>query len=66
MAGYDDPNNEGNSSEHWTGKSCIEPGCNRPAGTAWGSHWCWKHNVERLDRIEGSLAKMIGKLKEPS
>ena len=51
MAGYNDLNHEGNSKKYHTGKLCIEKGCNEPAGTAWSSHWCVKHNIERIDRI---------------
>jgi hypothetical protein len=50
MAGYDDPNHEGNSAKYHTGKLCIE-GCGRPAGTAWSPYWCFECNVERINRI---------------
>jgi len=52
---YDDPNSEGNSAKYHTGKKCIEPGCNEPAGTAWSPYWCFKHNVERIRRIDAGL-----------
>jgi len=48
---FKDPNHEGNSSRYHTGKPCIEIGCNDPAGTAWSPYWCFKHNLERIDRI---------------
>jgi len=53
---YQDPNHEGNSPKHHNGKLCIEKGCQNPAGTAWSHLWCFKHNVERMDRINKSLA----------
>lgn len=55
-----DPEHDGNSPRHHTGKSCIRQGCTNPAGTAWGKHWCFEHNVERLDGIEASLRAIGG------
>lgn len=40
---------------------CIEPGCNEPAGTPWGPHWCEKHDQERRDRITKQLRELAGK-----
>ena len=60
MAGYDDPNHDGNSEKYLTGKLCIEPDCDQPAGTAWGPHWCFEHNVKRLNRIDEQFTKMVG------
>ena len=57
MAGYDDPNHDGNSPKHHTGKLCIE-GCGRPAGTAWSPHWCFECNVERINRINGQFEQL--------
>lgn len=34
-----------------SGKRCIEPDCDRPAGTLWGPHWCPECDAVRLDRI---------------
>ena len=51
MKPYQDPNHEGNSAKHHTGKPCSVAGCSSPAGTWWGPHWCMQHNIERLDRI---------------
>jgi len=53
-----DPNHPGNSPKHHTGNKCIESGCDRPAGTAWGPHWCYLHNAERIERIDNSLSKI--------
>lgn len=55
MFPYEDPNHEGNSDKHHTGKECIEPGCSKPAGTWWSPLWCFEHNVERMNRIDRSL-----------
>ena len=52
---YADRDDPLNGSDYQTGKPCIEPGCERPAGTAWSPYWCFEHNVERLDRITASL-----------
>lgn len=60
---YKNPHSYGNSSVYWTGKKCIEKGCTENAGTNWSPYWCWKHNAERMDRIDSSLndiAKTIG------
>jgi hypothetical protein len=56
---YADPNHEGNGAKYHTGKPCIETGCERPAGTWWSPHWCFEHNVERMDRISASLDDII-------
>ena len=61
MAGYDDPNDEGNSAKYHTGKPCID-GCGRPAGTAWSPHWCFECNVARINRVTGQLKGIQGKL----
>lgn len=63
-AAYKDPDHPGNSSKHRTGRPCIETGCNEPAGTAWGPHWCMKHNIERIDRITQSLEELVERAPE--
>jgi hypothetical protein len=55
MIAYQDPDHEGNSAQHHSGKPCHTRGCKEPAGTAWSPLWCFKHNVERMDRISASL-----------
>ena len=55
LIAYQDPNHSGNAVSYHTGKPCIEKGCEEPAGTAWGPHWCFAHNVARLDRISANL-----------
>ena len=59
MLAYQDPTHEGNSAAHHSGKPCRVKGCKEPAGTAWGAFWCFKHNVERMDRISATLDNMI-------
>ena len=64
MEAYEDPDHEWNSSKFHTGKMCIEPGCNKPAGTKWGKYWCQIHNANRFCRINDqfeSILKMIDK-----
>jgi hypothetical protein len=55
---YNDLEDRGNSEKYHTGKKCIEPGCNEPAGTAWSPYWCVKHNIERMDRIGRQMAEI--------
>jgi hypothetical protein len=52
---YRDPDDELNSAAHHSGKTCVERGCTKPAGTHWSPFWCFEHNVERLDRISVNL-----------
>lgn len=63
MLPYQDPAHDGNSAKYHTGKVCTVKGCREPAGTWWGTNWCFKHNVERLDRIGSSLNEMADKAK---
>lgn len=58
LPAYKDPDHEGNSKDHHTGKPCVEPRCDRPAGTAWSPYWCFECNVERMDRIDGNLEEI--------
>lgn len=37
------------------GAVCVESGCDEPAGTPWGPHWCADHDDERIHRISGQL-----------
>ncbi len=55
MQAYADPHDPLNGSEHHSGRKCIEPGCDRPAGTAWSPFWCQPCNAVRMDRISASL-----------
>jgi hypothetical protein len=38
--------------------TCVERGCQRPAGTPWTPVWCWVHDEERRDRITAKLEAM--------
>lgn len=59
--GYNDPDAKGNRLKKYrTGKPCIVAGCTEPAGTAWSPLWCFRHNVERIDRITKSLDEILG------
>ena len=50
---------EGYNSKYHTGKKCVEDGCDKLAGTAWGKYWCAKHDIERRERIGKSLENML-------
>ena len=47
-----------NGSAYQVGHTCIEMGCEQPAGTAWSPYWCFEHNVERIERITQQLAEI--------
>lgn len=53
MKPFEDPEDERNGPKYHTGKPCIE--CEKPAGTKWGKHWCFEHNVKRMNRISKQL-----------
>lgn len=55
---YQDPNDSLNGPQYRTGKPCIEPGCERPAGAHWSRHWCQPCNAKRMDRITRSLEQL--------
>lgn len=57
-APHRDPAHPNNSPTYHTGKPCIM-GCGRPAGTAWGLHWCQPCNAERMDRISRNLEALV-------
>jgi hypothetical protein len=61
MEKYEDPEAEENSEKYWSGKECIVKGCSKPAGTAWSPHWCFKHNVQRLNNITKQFTKLTGR-----
>jgi len=42
-----------------SGRTCVEEGCDLPAGTLWGPFWCPRHDQERLDRISASLEDLL-------
>lgn len=64
MEAFEDPTDVGNSPKYHTGKPCIEPGCGRPAGTAWSPYWCFECNVKRIKRIDHQLEMLIRQLEE--
>jgi len=59
---YRDLDHPLNSSTYHTGKSCVEKGCDRPAGTHWSPFWCAEHNAERLERITATLEAELKRL----
>lgn len=46
-----------------SGRTCIEPGCDLPAGTWWGAYWCPDCDRERLDRVTAQLEAIKADLK---
>ncbi|MGW1422677.1 hypothetical protein ACWAT4_21485 [Bradyrhizobium manausense] len=63
MMNYENPEHDGNSAKWHTGKQCIEKGCKKPAGTWWSPHWCFDHNVERMQRISAGLNDAVERAK---
>ena len=61
MEPYEDPEHEFNSATYHTGKQCITPGCDRPAGTKWGAYWCQICNASRLHRISDQFESLLKK-----
>ena len=59
---YENPNHEGNSEKYHTGKYCIEDGCFRRAGTAWGPYWCVEHNIKRIEQVHKDLEVVSGRM----
>lgn len=41
-----------------TGQTCIEDGCENPAGTWWTHLWCPDCDVVRLNRITAQFQKL--------
>ena len=65
MKPWRDPNHRGNSLQHAKlGRKCIERGCNEPAGTAWSPLWCFRHNAERMDRIDAQFERLAKALED--
>jgi len=50
---------DGYGPKYHTGKPCHKEGCNEPAGTAWGPHFCKQHDIERLSSIEAAFFTMV-------
>lgn len=63
MEPYRDKDHPGNGDSYKTGKPCITPGCNNPAGTAWSPYWCVECNIKRMDRISKSLTGLAKRAK---
>ena len=57
---YTDPDSDGNHPRYRTGKECVTEGCSRPAGTAWSEHFCFECNVDRMQRVDDLLDKVVG------
>ena len=63
MKPHQDPTDTRNGPKHQTGKPCIEPGCDQPAGTAWSPFWCQPCNAKRIDSISATLDTAPSRLK---
>ena len=59
MDAFEDPTHPGNGPKYHTGRVCITPDCDKPAGTMWGPPWCFEHNVERIRRITRQMETML-------
>ncbi len=59
MKAFENPNHEGNSSRHHTGKPCWMPNCDRPAGTAWSLLFCFKCNRRRMRKIDRQIQGIL-------
>lgn len=42
-----------------SGRTCIESGCDLPAGTLWGPLWCPDHDRERLERVTRQMESLL-------
>lgn len=62
MERFEDPNDPLNGPKYRTGKDCIEPGCNNPAGTHWSRHWCQPCNAKRFKQIGATLEHEVARL----
>ena len=51
---------DGHICQRPSGRTCIEAGCTRRAGTLWGPYWCPEHDKERLDRISAQMDAIFG------
>lgn len=63
MEAFENPNDPRNGPDHHTGKPCIEPGCDNPAGTKWSPLWCHPCNVERMRLIDRTLKEISQRLR---
>ena len=61
LEAFEDPNHHGNGPQHHTGQPCIVKGCQNPAGTWWGPHWCFACNVKRIRSITATLKSFLAR-----
>lgn len=47
-----------------SGYTCIEPGCQSPAGTWWTPYWCPPCDEERIDRITAQIEDLVEKFQD--
>jgi hypothetical protein len=65
MERHHDPDDPLNGPEHRSGRTCVEKGCNNPAGTAWSPYWCQSCNAARMDHIAQQLGKLLNRTSTP-
>ena len=47
-----------------SGRTCAEPGCDKPAGTPWGPYWCPDCDDERMERVSRGLESVLRRFQE--
>lgn len=55
---------DGHVCQKRSGRTCIESGCGKAAGTIWGPLWCPEHDRQRLDRISAGLNDLAQRFTE--
>lgn len=55
---------EGHTCDDPSGRVCIVPDCDQPAGTIWGPYWCPTHDEERLDNVTAGFENLLTKFGE--
>ena len=59
-----DPQSPGNGQEHRSGRTCVEPACNEPAGTLWSPLWCVRCNIKRMRRLDAAFRRIRWQLQQ--
>jgi len=61
--GYNDPDARGNTDKRYRRptKRCATQPCDEVPGTLWSPYWCFRHNVERIDRISDTLEAIVSR-----
>ena len=51
---------DGHTCQQPSGRTCIEQGCDEPAGTLWGPLWCPEHDADRLNHASRQMESLLG------